>query len=763
MNSKSEEVSRPCWFVGAMWGNDDQAPRFIQGSIWENGHQNSYLDEVKSIQVGDRIAIKSTFTRKNDLPFDNRGHVVSVMRIKAIGTVKVNPGDGRNLKVDWEPVDPWREWYFYTYMRMVWRVLPGYWKNDSLIAFTFEKKNQDIDRFRNDPLRRDRFGDVADSERQFIWTRFYEAVADKIFTYRNRRGELVSGIHTIASEVDGLSSPQDQFSDGSKGPLKDICPFTAMGIFNRQNTDANRKAIAKGLANLLGVTEPVPDSFEGIPILNNQGSWFFGFEKNRKPDDIDALWEAFAQAIVFKELDDADARSAFIAAYDNAMHRGGVGWKLTMGFYWIRPWNFPTLDDRSRRYISENLNIQIGKNGPKSRCSANDYLAVLDTLELGFQEDEFPVHSFPRLSLAAFSSNNSGTSAQSKAVDSDAQDDEEDAVHRVDFPKDSSGRRTLNTILYGPPGTGKTYKTFKRCVKICDGKVVENEEEARDRYQKLLKEGRIEFVTFHQSYSYEEFVEGLRPEPLQGGGFELKPKDGVLKRIAKRARNNHPEQFVLVIDEINRANVSKVLGELVTLLEEDKREGEKNQISLRLPYSGDSDSSEPFTLPKNLHILGTMNTADRSIALLDTALRRRFEFEEIPPDPTKLSKIDDIDLEGVLKAINQRLEWFTDRDHLIGHAWLMKAKTKKQVDQIMRNKIIPLIAEYFYDDWKKVQSVLGGGDGFLKEEKISPPPGYENDIENERVSWSIRHDKDSFSVEAYTRLIEGKLTKQNNE
>ena len=327
--------------------------------------------------------------------------------------------------------------------------------------------------------------------------------------------------------------------------------------------------------------------------------------------------------------------------------------------------------------------------------------------------------------------------------------------------------RNLNTILYGPPGTGKTYATFRRCVEICYGADERSEDKIRARYKELLKETpkRIEFVTFHQSYSYEEFVEGLRP--TQGSGFELKHEDGVLKRIAKLAKSaadatknsgEQPAQFVLVIDEINRANVSKVLGELVTLLEEDKRYGKTNEVSVTLPYSG-----EQFTLPNNLHILGTMNTADRSIALLDTALRRRFVFEEIPPEPKLLKDINiktdetEFTLQNVLEKINERLEWFIDRDHQIGHAWLMKVNTKSEVDQVMRNKIIPLIAEYFYDDWNKVQSVLGGGDGFVKGESLTAPPG-EDDIENKRVSWKIQDENEdgSFSVAAYTRLIEGK-------
>ena len=301
--------------------------------------------------------------------------------------------------------------------------------------------------------------------------------------------------------------------------------------------------------------------------------------------------------------------------------------------------------------------------------------------------------------------------------------------------------QTLNTILYGPPGTGKTYATAQRCVEICDredrsGKGV------RERYEELVKERRVEFVTFHQSYGYEEFVEGLRPETSEGAGFRLVTKDGVLKRIAERARSSEAGlPYVLVIDEINRANVSKVLGELVTLLEEDKRE----KVAVTLPYSG-----KRFTLPANLHILGTMNTADRSIALLDTALRRRFEFEELPPDPDLLKEVDGIDLPAVLRNINKRLEYLIDRDHLIGHAWFMGAENRKAVDRVMRHKIIPLIAEYFHDDWNKVGTVLGGG--FVSRKRLDPPPGLDDDTGEERYRWTVL---DRFAADAYDRLISG--------
>ena len=482
----------------------------------------------------------------------------------------------------------------------------------------------------------------------------------------------------------------------------------------------------------------------------------------------------------------------------------------------------------------------------------------------------------------------------------------------------------LNTILYGPPGTGKTYATIERCVEICDqaGDGL-TRERIRSRYSELVGEGRVEFITFHQSYGYEEFVEGLRPETKgDGGGLRLIVRDGVLKRIAERARSapasetgkrrffkialgngsvfeeciidgcvrfhwqsnqkdqdwsdvsynsrsamdnrikdlypndfptclrwinyrsavtirckikqgdiivvaagiwnyravdevvgdyeydsSHPwphrlavrwywkaekgrpasikgfqdkcfstyrvhqlypdrpdillqhlqkdpllQPYVLVIDEINRANIAKVMGELITLLEDDKRAGAENEIAVTLPHSGDR-----FTLPGNLHVLGTMNTADRSIALLDTALRRRFTFEEIAPEPTLLTEAGEkagIDLPDVLRTMNDRLEWLVDRDHRIGHAWFLGARSRQDVDGVMRRKVIPLIAEYFYDDWEKVRAVLGGTDAFVTGKELETPPGLDSAGET-RFRWIVRP---SFAEDAYAELLAGDKT-----
>ena len=333
MNSElPQDRPRSSWFVGASYGGtEDQTPRFLRDGIWENGYDDRYLDQVRAMRAGDRIAIKSTYVRKHGLPFDNRGESVSVMAIKAIGTITENPNDGKRVRVDWTGRDdPPREWYFYTYQRTIWRVNPGDWKADGLLQFAFGGKPQDIDRFRTDPYWRERYGSDA-GEPRFRWTEFYEAVAEKLLGYRNDRRPLVEGIREIADRRRLLTYLQDRFPDGSTGPMTDICPFTAMGTFNRSITNANRMEIAAELAEQLGVEVAVPDSFEGIPVLNNQNSWFYGYARDRSDGDIDALWNVFAAASRFVGSDRPERRVELAAAYDEASKVRGVRWRISTG------------------------------------------------------------------------------------------------------------------------------------------------------------------------------------------------------------------------------------------------------------------------------------------------------------------------------------------------------------------------------------------------------------------------------------------------
>ncbi|MEY2195725.1 AAA family ATPase [Neobacillus sp. BF23-41] len=361
-----------------------------------------------------------------------------------------------------------------------------------------------------------------------------------------------------------------------------------------------------------------------------------------------------------------------------------------------------------------------------------------------------------------------------------------------------------NLILYGPPGTGKTFTTTEKALRICGkwkNEMKEDENLAWSAYDEIVQMGNIKFITFHQSYSYEEFVEGIKAEVVDGN-ISYEYVDGIFKEMCKRATksprfyknekiepnyevvmveeniiyikgentsgiapipldlieelannvingvislneigqgtnkdkasikyDNHllgyksilkrlvmnylsklkdnqtnEDNYVLIIDEINRANISKVFGELITLIEEDKRE----RTSVTLPYT-----KTLFTVPKNLYIIGTMNTTDRSIALMDYALRRRFQFEEISSKAELLKdknvsfEEETLNLGELLDTINRRITYLLNKDYTIGHAYFWNVDKLETLIEILINKIIPLLGEYFYEDWEKVALVLG--------------------------------------------------------
>lgn len=255
---------------------------------------------------------------------------------------------------------------------------------------------------------------------------------------------------------------------------------------------------------------------------------------------------------------------------------------------------------------------------------------------------------------------------------------------------------------------------------------------------------RYSFVTFHQSYGYEEFVEGLRPvlrEAGESGQVQYEIRPGVFKELCRRARLAKDQRFAMVIDEINRGNISKIFGELITLIEPDKREGAANQVSIVLPYSGDE-----FSVPANVDIIGTMNTADRSLALLDTALRRRFEFQPLTPDArdepnaplhglrvTVANQV--IDVPRLLGAMNQRIEALYDRDHCIGHAYLFPLRAVHDgedrfaaLKEIFANRIVPLLEEYFFEDWQKIRLVLADNQKSADLQFVREGPVQEDDL-----------------------------------
>jgi hypothetical protein len=419
----------------------------------------------------------------------------------------------------------------------------------------------------------------------------------------------------------------------------------------------------------------------------------------------------------------------------------------------------------------------------------------------------------------------------------------------------STAYHPLNRILFGPPGTGKTYNTINKALEII-GEEAELSLDMSDRvavkaqFQQRMDEGRIVFTTFHQSMTYEDFIEGIKPITTTENEVIYETKDGLFKEICtealkKKIKANNFEivykqllqeidnapnsriiietlvhskeftiyknskdnikfhantekayegvikkdilehylktgealdwssyvkaignylkekynytqseeiidkNFVLIIDEINRGNVSQIFGELITLIEEDKRIGKEEALMATLPYS-----KKEFGVPHNLYIIGTMNTADRSVEALDTALRRRFNFEEMAPKSSLIKSdgklkaqggiINGIDLVAVLDKINTRIELLLDKDHLIGHSFFMQVDSIDKLKEAFQNKIIPLLQEYFYGDFGKIGLVLGAG--FIKEKNLENV--------NKVFSQSFKYDTSSLDDKPVYELID---------
>ena len=778
------------WFVGANWNGEDQTSLFLSEGYWENGYDNKYTDLVNSMRHGDKIVIKSAFTQKNNLPFNSNGNTASVMSIKAVGIIKKESSDGKRVAVEWDKSFKEKKWFFYTHRGTVWKINPDHWCSKELIDFVFNDKEQDYDKFRNDPFWSERFGDRKKDGSRFQWTQFYEEFASKLLNFKNDRKTLLKKLHELSEDLETLNHLNDKDSNGNKFPLKDICPFTVLGCFNRGITVPNRILIAEKFANFLGVEAAVPKSFEGIPVLNNQKSWFFAYEFDRKVTDIDSLWDLFEFAVLYADGDDDTLYKSFKESYDKTTEVKNVGWNISMGLYWIRPWSYIPLDGNTQKYLTEKLNVSIDRNGPKDKCNSEDYTRVLNLMESLFREPNFPVHSFPELSLESWryqpsvsggdtsntwkqkiynlvkeycienksdeivrkdfhdryvpylEKDNPNNNTISKTIDRTMQELRNDDVLEfvksgvykwLEYDEGHGGdnsystllneektyekysldsilddgcflekedlenilntlKRKKNIVLQGPPGTGKTW-LGKRIAFALVGEV---------------NEQKVKAVQFHSNLSYENFIRGWRPSA--SGNLEL--QDGPFLDMVYLAQRNPNSKFVVVIEEINRGKPSQIFGEVLTLIEADKRTPSE---ALELTYG--NESNKKFYIPNNLFVIGTMNIADRSLALVDLALRRRFSFIDLKPqfgtswekwlvNHFKFPSTDVDDIRQRIKRLNKNIsnEPLLGEQFKIGHSYLTPIigteviSCKNWFSEVVETEIFPLLQEYYFDN-----------------------------------------------------------------
>ncbi|BDQ01554.1 AAA family ATPase [Ignavibacterium sp.] len=723
------------------------------------------------------------------------------------------------------------------------------------------------------------------------WIPIYREIAKKLLEYKNNRKPLIEILNDLNNKGYATINLKDEERPKVEIPLEDIDPFTFIANFNRGGNE-NRIKILSHLKDLWNLTTKLPSDFDGIPVVNPMNSWFFGYKYHRRENDIENLWQIFEQGI-------KGANFISVELFNNCLRQRGISYNLTIGLYWINPDEFMPLDGKSRKYLSERLSLPKS-DFDLSKIKWEGYISILKKIKQVLNQSYFEISHKAWLETHL---------KKTKEVNDKKEKDYKPEKKNINEPTLYS----LNTILYGPSGTGKTYATREMALQILgiNTKAL-TREEISELFKKYSEEGRIEFITFHQSFSYEDFMEGIKPvvsesEDEENSTINYEIEDGIFKKLCIRAKkristgksvqynpnqvkyykmslggknnphihnwciqnnyaavgwgrknnysdfigitdwknfrdkfkemypelyeksrfnvqaiytfinmkkgdivlatkgnhkidaigivdgdyefredsqiefchlrkvnwvlkdlngsvdefitknvtqqaiyefdsedikkeyikelitsdNKQSDNYILIIDEINRGNVSAIFGELITLIEADKRTNQTEELTIKLPYS-----KKPFSVPNNLYIIGTMNTADRSVEALDTALRRRFTFIEKAPEPSLLSqepyRCEGIDLEKMLEVINYRLEKLLDKDHRIGHSYFMNINDKKnplpELKNIFKQKIIPLLQEYFYGNPERIGLVLGTA--FVKKvdiSKISFKAGFDNE------------------------------------
>lgn len=557
-------------------------------------------------------------------------------------------------------------------------------------------------------------------KKKYQWVNFYSELADALLPYKNDRQALMSILKKIYSEV-GMNYP---FKERGETDYDDICPFTTFSAFNKGIKDKNRIALLKQFATHFSLKEDVPVEFEGIPVTMNLSSSFFAYKENRGEHDIDNLWNLFEKALSYSKDSSETNRAEFINAYDTVIKQKQVKWNITMGLYWIRPNTFINLDSTNRAFVQNSANLsddfaEIFKNLDNGVPSGEEYISMCEQANAELSSGNYDYNNFPELSYAAWTSFKNDSGTDTAEPDEEPAGNENKAYTRDDFLNDvfmeskeydrlvGLLEMKYNVILQGAPGVGKTYAAKRLAYSIM------GEED----------ESRIKFVQFHQSYSYEDFIQGYRP--TDNGGFVL--KNGVFYDFCHKAENDIDRPYFFIIDEINRGNLSKILGELMMLIEKDHR-GER----LNLLYS-----NEEFCVPKNIRIIGMMNTADRSLAMMDYALRRRFAFYSFKPafenndnnennenngnnDKNGNKKFEayinskhNYKFKALINAVKELNKKIADDDNLgegfkIGHSYFCTDEdiTDEWLNNVIEYEIKPLISEYWFDEPEKARNQI---------------------------------------------------------